>query len=123
MDAYGHVNNIMFFRYFENSRLELFRVLGWPVGQRPSGVGPILAETRCRFRKPLAFPDRIAVGIRITDVAEDRFSMEHLLVSQQWNAVAAEGSGLVVTFDYQAGRKAPLPDQIRQQLLHMGGSK
>ena len=45
MDAYRHVNNVVYFRYFENARLEYFRRLGWFEFERETGVGPILAAT------------------------------------------------------------------------------
>jgi acyl-CoA thioester hydrolase len=122
MDAFGHVNNIVYFRYFENARLEYFRRLGWD-GRRPQGIGPILAATQCRFRKPLTWPDRIATGARIVGIEADRFTMEHRIVSEQWGGVAAEGTGLIVTYDYAAGAKAPVPDELRRRIaeLEAGG--
>src|SRR5947209_7378182 len=53
MDAYRHVNNVVYFRYFENARLEYFRRLDWFAYEQQTGVGPILAATRATFRKPL----------------------------------------------------------------------
>ena len=57
MDSYRHVNNVVYFRYFENARLEYFRRLDWFEYERQTGVGPILAATQARFRKPLTYPD------------------------------------------------------------------
>src|SRR5258708_6349714 len=73
MDSFGHVNNTVYFRYFENARLEYFRRLAWPAENPPKGIGPILHSTQCRFRKPLAWPDRIAIGARIPRIEADRF--------------------------------------------------
>ncbi len=119
MDAYGHVNNIVYFRYFENARLEFFRRLGWPVGERPGGVGPILAATQCRFRKPLSWPDAIAIGARVADMSDDRFTMEHLILSQKWGGIVAEGTALIVTYDYAANAKAMIPDDVRRRIEAM----
>lgn len=121
MDAYGHVNNVVYFRYFENARLEYFRRLGWEAGTRPQGVGPILHSTQCRFRRPLEWPDTIAIGARVAKVEADRFTIEHLLVSEKLSAIAAEGSGLIVTFDYAAGAKAPIPDDLRRRIEELQG--
>ncbi len=111
MDSYGHVNNTVYFRYFENARLEYFRRLGWGAGTRPAGIGPILHSTQCRFRRPLEWPDTIATGARVTKVEADRFMIEHLIVSEKLAAVAAQGWGLIVTFDYAANAKAPVPEE------------
>ena len=48
MDSYHHVNNVVYFRYFENARLEYFRRLGWFEFEKETGVGPILAATKAR---------------------------------------------------------------------------
>ncbi|MCX7699356.1 MAG: acyl-CoA thioesterase [Gemmataceae bacterium] len=121
MDSYGHVNNVMYFRYFENARLEYFRRLGWAVAVRPSGIGPIVHSTQCRFRRPLDWPDRIAVGARVRDMSDDRFTLEHQLISEKLGAVAAEGWSIIVTYDYAAGTKAAIPDELRRRIVELEG--
>lgn len=121
MDGYGHVNNTVYFRYMENARLEYFRRLGWPVGPKPQGIGPILHSTHCRFRKPLAWPDNIAIGARVPKVEADRFTLEHIIVSEHWAGIAAEGSGVIVTFDYAANAKAAVPEELRRKIEDMEG--
>src|SRR3979409_518069 len=81
MDSYRHVNNVVYFRYFESARLEYFRRLNWFEFERDTGIGPILATTQARFRKPLAYPDTISVTARVSSVAADRFTIEHVIVS------------------------------------------
>ena len=121
MDSYRHVNNVVYFRYFENVRLEYFRRMDWFEFERQTGIGPILAATQARFRKPLTYPDTISVGARIPKLEQDRFTMEYLLVSHQLNAVAAEGTGTIVTFHYGEGKKAPIPEELRQRIEKIEG--
>src|SRR5262252_7581242 len=90
MDAYRHVNNVVYFRYFESARLEYFRRLGWFEYERETGIGPILAATQARFRKPLTYPDTISVGARVAHLGVDRFTIDHFLVSHGQGVVAAE---------------------------------
>ena len=116
MDSYRHVNNVVYFRYFENARLEYFRRVGWPEVERQTGVGPILAATQARFRRALAYPDRIAIAARARDVGADRFTLEHRIISEQQGAVTTEGEGLVVAFHYGRGEKAPLPEEVRRRI-------
>src|SRR5271167_2748856 len=87
MDSYRHVNNVVYFRYFENARLEYFRRLDWFEYERQTGVGPIVAATQARFRRPLAYPDTIWVTARAVSVESDRFHLEHRIVSRALAAV------------------------------------
>lgn len=122
MDSYRHVNNVVYFRYFENARLEYFRRLDWPALERDTGVGPILAATQARFRKALSYPDTIWIGAKIVSILADRLVMQHRIVSQQLDAVATEGEGTIVTFHYQRGEKVPVPDELRQRIAQLEGT-
>lgn len=116
MDSMRHVNNIVYFRYFESARIAYFERVGFLRHMGETGVGPILAETRCRFRLPLTYPDTVSVGARVEEPAADRFVMKYVVVSHARARVAAEGDGLVVSFDYRAGRKASLPAEIKERI-------
>ena len=113
MDYFRHVNNIVFFRYFESARIEYLQRIGFRALEDGNQVGPILSATGCRFRRPLTWPDTVRVGARVSSVGADRFEMEYRLVSTAQNSVAAEGTGTLVSYDYALGRKVPLPGQIR----------
>jgi acyl-CoA thioester hydrolase len=113
MDAYGHVNNTVFFRLFETARIEYLRRIGFTESYERDRVGAILHSTHCRFRHPLVYPDTVLVGARVTDVGEDRFTMGYVIVSLQHEAIAAEGGGIVVSFDYRTRRKTSLPSAVR----------
>ncbi len=117
MDAVGHVNNTVYFRYFETARIVGFAHLGLDAPSPSDGVGPILHSTQCRFRIPLTYPDTVTVGTRIGDISEDRFVMHYRAVSHRHQAVAADGDGLIVTYNYLAGTKAPVSDELRERLL------
>jgi acyl-CoA thioester hydrolase len=122
MDAYRHVNNVVYFRYFENARLEYFRRLGWPELEEATGVGPILAATQARFRRPLTYPDSIAVAARVREVGADRLTLEHRIVSRRLQAVATEGEGVIVTYHYGRGEKVPVPDELRRRIAELEAS-
>ncbi|MDX2140860.1 MAG: acyl-CoA thioesterase [Chloroflexota bacterium] len=116
MDAFGHVNNIVYFRYFESVRIAYFERMGVMEHMKDTGVGPILASTQCRFRVPLTYPDTVTVGARVHSIEADRFTMDYRVVSHKLMKVAAEGSGLIVMFDYQHNAKAALQDHLRQRI-------
>ena len=120
LDAFGHVNNTVFFRFFESARIEYLRAIAFVEGGGSAGVGPILASTHCRFRRPLGFPDTTRVGARTEDLAEDRFTMEYRILSTATGEVAGEGGGVVVSYDYRAGAKAAIPAAVRERIVALG---
>ena len=116
MDSLRHVNNIVYFHYFESARTAYFERVGFWAHMDETGTGPILASTQCRFRLPLTYPDTVSVGARVSEVGDDRFVMRYAVVSHREAKVAAEGDGLIVSYDYRALRKAPLPEEIRERI-------
>jgi acyl-CoA thioester hydrolase len=113
MDSYAHVNNVVYFRYFEAARIAFLDRIGWLRSREESGPGPIMASTQARYRRPLAYPDHLWVGARLLEMKEDRVTIAHRIVSRKLNAVATEGQVVVVSFDYRTGKKVPIPEAIR----------
>ena len=117
MDANRHVNNVVYLRYMEHARLHYFGMIGWL--DHGTGIGPILAYTDCRFRRPLAYPDDVSIATKISEVGEDRFTMQTIIVSHKLKAIAAEGQQRLVSYDYLHHHKAPLPEAIRQRIAEI----
>lgn len=123
MDAYQHLNNTVYFRYFEDVRIKYFEVIGLHEVKAKTNIAVILASTQCRFRLPLTYPDQLSVGARITELSADRFVMEYRIVSEQHGKVAATGEGLLVAFDYDKGQKAKLPQSLVDAIVELEGPK
>jgi len=109
MDAMGHVNGVVFIRYFETSRFTYFAKLGPALeGMGSAKRGWILASLTCRYRAPLTFPDTVSVGTRVAAVGVDRYVMQHRVVGHRLGKTAADGDVLIVAYDYSTASKAPL---------------
>jgi acyl-CoA thioester hydrolase len=121
MDAYEHVSNLEYFRFFQNARIDYLTRVGWMQARRELGFGPIVKSASATFRKPVTYPDHLWVGVRATDVQEDRVTFEHRLVSRAWDAVACEGPAVIVSYDYRTDRKAPLPEPVRKAIAELEG--
>lgn len=117
MDAFQHVNNLVYLRWFESARMAYFSQLKYENVMQETGIGPILRDSRIRYRIPLTYPGRIITATRITRLEEDRFSMEHLVYSLDHEAVAAEGDAVVVCVDYNNNCKAAIPQYYRDHIL------
>lgn len=116
MDAFNHVNNTVYFRYFEDVRIATFEQLGVLDYMKQSNTGPILASSQCQFLLPLTYPDRIHIGCRIKDLAGKKFTTEYAVFSENFNAMAAQGQGLIVYYDYQANRSTEVPSLIVERI-------
>ena len=116
MDSLRHVNNVVYFRYFESSRMAYFQKLGLWDYLNQTGIGPILASIQCKFKIPLTFPDTVSVGTRIPTIEGDRFVMEHYVMSHKAQAIAAEAEGMIVSYNYRENKKTPLPEEVKQRI-------
>lgn len=119
LDAFGHVNNTVFFRFFESARIAWFERVGFLGAD--GGVGPILHSTQCRFRLPLGYPDTLRVGARVAAIEKDRFNMEYCIVSEKLGTVAGEGSGMIVAYDYAKKAKADVPPAVAERIRALIG--
>ena len=116
MDAFRHLNNTAYFRFFESGRIAYFERMKILEYMETTGVGPILASTSCRFKIPLTYPDTVSIGTRVSEIETDRFTMEYYVVSHQHQKVAAEGNGLIVCFNYKENKKASLPAELKKRI-------
>lgn len=119
MDAFGHVNNVVFYRYFEISRIAYLEKIGLWEYMDKYNVGPILKTSQCKYKVPLTYPDTVLVASRVTNLEEDRFLMEHIIYSQKLEKVVAEGSGSIVTFDYNRNCKTLVTEHVRKKIIDL----
>jgi acyl-CoA thioester hydrolase len=119
MDAFQHVNNVMYFRYFESARIAYFEKLNFNDHMIKTGIGPILADTQCKFKIPLTYPDKVSVGAKVNVIEKDRFLMKYMVVSHKHKNIAAIGDGMLVSFNYHENTKAPIPDEISTRITDL----
>ncbi len=117
MDAFQHVNNIMYFKYFESARISYFEKINFLEVMNETGIGPILASTQCRYKIPLTYPDYVTVGAKVDTIEKDRFIMKYAVISHKHEKIAALGEGVLVTFDYQNNKKTLIPDEIKKRII------
>jgi len=112
MDALQHVNNVVYFRYFETARIDFFNQINLLEDLQKTGVGPVISENNARYKRPVTFPDSVLVGVSISDIGKDRFMMHYSVFSEQQNAVTTVGSSQVVMFNFKTGKKADLNETL-----------
>ena len=116
MDALQHVNNTVYFRYFENVRVEFMEITGINRHIAETQTGPILGHTQCKYLLPLTWPDTITIGTRISAMREKRFTMEYAVFSHRHRKIVAEGTGEAIYVNYTTGKTQPIPEAIGQRI-------
>jgi acyl-CoA thioester hydrolase len=119
MDALGHVNNAIYFRYIESGRIAYFSAIGADAGLGGGGEGPILADIQCSFIGQLRHPAQIDVGTRTAKLGTKSFTVEAGIFLAGEDAPLATSKAVVVWFDYVNQRTAQLPDTLRKRVLDL----
>ena len=120
-DSFGHVNNVVHFRWMESARIAYFATLLPGTATTNQGVGPILASIKCDFRRQLQYPDTIQVSASITRIGRTSLTMVHRVYSEQQRAIVSEGDSVLVMFDYIAQKPTPVPDAVRAKIEALEG--
>lgn len=115
-DALGHVNNVVYFRWWESSRIAFAERVGIVRFHSDTSLGTVLVSIKCDFRKQLIYPDTVVIGARLAKIGNSSFVVEHRLVSKKLNEVAAEASSTMVTYDFVSQQSVVVPDDIREQM-------
>lgn len=119
MDAFQHVNNVVYFKYFENSRIEYFERTGINQYMKQYCIGPILGSTECKFLAPLTFPDQITIVARVIALKVKRFTMLYEVYSQSSAKKVAEGRGEIIYFNYNLHHSHEIPSAIRENIISL----
>jgi acyl-CoA thioester hydrolase len=115
MDAFGHVNNTIYFRYVEQLRIEWMESTGLPL---PEGQGPVIVSTFMNFRKQLVYPGNI-VGTMLAKApgrssVDTRFELRR--EDDPEGVVYADGGAVIVWVNFAAEKSVNLPDALRALL-------
>lgn len=116
MDALGHVNNAVYFRYFESVRIAYLQQVLYPRLSDSKQILPVLAETACRYKKPLRYPDTITVGCAVTEVHDYGFSQEYEIFSHEQACIASTGVARIVLLEKQTQQKYLIKPELFDEL-------
>lgn len=114
-DAYRHVNNVVYYSFFDTAVNEYLIRAGALDLERSEVVG-LVVETQCRYFSSVAFPDTVHVGIRVARIGTSSVRYELGIFRNNEAASAAEGHFVHVYVDRQTNRPVPLPEEYRTAL-------
>lgn len=114
IDAFGHVNNAVFFSYFEWARTLLwFEVAGFGGA---TDIGFIVAHAQCDFRKQIEL-EVIDICVRVGEIRNTSFDTHYEIRKNGGRDIAAAGKVTVVLFDWARRSKTPISDDLRRKLI------
>lgn len=115
MDAMGHVNNTLYFRYMEIARLQWMFDSGVPAN--PQGEGPVIVNAFCNFIKQFEYPGEVLIHTYTGAVGHTSFDTYHVMSrTDDPDTVYANGGATVVWVDFPNQKSAPMPDRLRAQI-------
>ncbi|MFY8274140.1 acyl-CoA thioesterase [Pseudoalteromonas sp. SSDWG2] len=117
MDALQHVNNTMYFKYFEIARIDFFTQAGIFKRLESEKTGPVLADNFAKYLRPVTYPDTLLVGVSVSDIGETGFMTHYSVFSKAQQSLVTVGKAKVVMFDFNNMQKAPL-DSTLLDFLH-----
>ena len=118
MDLYGHINNVMYFKYIQASRVHYWEVTGLAKDFEQTKIGPILASHTTNFLKPLHYPGNITIQSRMEFIKNTSFGIHHQILDEKGN-IAAESHDVIVYFDFNKNEKTRIPDEFRKAVAEI----
>jgi acyl-CoA thioester hydrolase len=115
-DAYGHVNNIVYYSYFDSV------VNTWLIGrgfldiQASTAIG-VVAETSCHYFSPLTYPETVTAGMRVIHLGRSSVRYEIAIFAEGAEVAAAQGQFVHVYVDRVTRRPVEIPEPLRGALL------
>ncbi|NJK84032.1 MAG: acyl-CoA thioesterase [Saprospiraceae bacterium] len=117
MDAYQHVNNVVYFRWAETARIDYLNMLSISLAE-PNAQNEVLVigQQECKYLLPVTYPDTIWVGTQIKEIKEDRLIMECQMYSEKNGRLAAISKHQIFILDKVSNQKLPIPNHWRKRI-------
>jgi acyl-CoA thioester hydrolase len=113
MDAFGHVNNVIYYRYIESARICYLDVLNI----FKLDINTVVATSQCKYLKPVFYPDQLKIGVRVEEIRNSAFRMNYLIWSSAQQQNVALGEAVIVCVDKENMQKTLIPEIIREKII------
>jgi len=114
-DAYGHINNVVYYSFFDtavNRYLIERKVLDV---LKSEAIGFVI-ETQCKYFSPIAYPDLINVGLKVTHLGNSSVKYEVAIFKNDDDIASAAGSFVHVYVNRSTNKPTPIPQNVREIL-------
>ncbi len=114
LDSNQHVNNVVYYRYLEQLRVEFLHAAFFDESQVKLGF--VLAESSCRYLSSVNYPDTLLLGLYIAHIGDSQNIQHHGIYSYQQQRLVATGTSRLVNVDSETGKKKPMADGLKEAL-------
>ena len=118
MDAFNHLNNVVYYRYAESARISYLQALGMFDGNMVT----VLAQSSCQYLRPVMYPDTLLIGVRCQRLGTTSMTIVYSYYSTAQDAIVATAESVVVRLNRAATDKLPWSDEERSALLALENS-
>ena len=115
MDAFGHVNNVMYYRYIESARILYMDALNI----FDQNVYAVVATNQCKYISRLFYPDQLKIGVRVEEIRNSALRMSYLLWSESQQKTVAVAEAVMVCVNKQNMLKTEIPEIIRHKITEI----
>ncbi|MEB4802315.1 thioesterase family protein [Acinetobacter soli] len=115
MDAFGHVNNVLYYRYIESARIKYMDILDFFAAE----VYTVVASNQCKYLKPVFYPDTLKITASIEEIRTSGFKMTYQIWSTTQNAWVASAEAIMVVVDKNTLKKQAIPDNIKNKIIEL----
>ena len=113
MDAFNHLNNVVYYRYAESARIGYLKALGMFDGNMVT----VLAQSSCQYLRPVIFPDTLLLGVRCQRLGTTSIVIEYSYYSMAQAAIVATAEAVIVRLESNGQDKKPWTNEERERLL------
>jgi acyl-CoA thioester hydrolase len=122
LDPQGHLNNAKYLTYFEQARVHYFIQLGlFNLQQSFMDIGVIIADIHIKYRLPVLLGEPIKAGVHTAKIGGKSLSLEQCVADPAAERIYADGTVVLVTYDYRERRTIAVPSEWRDKILEFEG--
>lgn len=117
MDAFNHLNNVVYYRYAESARIGYLQALGMFDGSMVT----VLAQSSCQYLRPVTYPDTLLLGVRCQRLGTTSIVMEYSYYSTAQKVIVATAEAVIVRLESNGKDKLPWTEAERERLFALEG--
>lgn len=122
LDLFGHVNNVVFYRYIQSARVRFWEQIGLYELFERNKIAPLLASASIDFKKPLKYPGTAIIQYEPAFVKNTSFGLGYTILNEQ-NDTVALGKDIMVLFDFSENSKLVISDNLRENIDKLKSTK
>jgi acyl-CoA thioester hydrolase len=113
MDAWNHINNVIYFRYFETGRVEFFNKTNLWQTFIDENIRIVVGKLECNYIQQIVHPAEIEISVGIKKIGNASLTVHHLVTCN--GNISAHGEGIIVATDPATGKSKPWSDKLREE--------